>query len=158
MAVLELAEPPDLKYAEATVIPTPPTRPAFETATLAGRTYGYLVRREFHPAATTFPTDAGVNLQVGFVVYPRGGEVARHVHLPIPRSIVGTAEVLLVKEGRCLLDLYDDERRLVVTWELSGGDLVLLVAGGHGVRMLEDTILIEVKQGPYTGLKEKERF
>ena len=70
----------------------------------------------------------------------------------------GATPVLVVKEGRCLLDLYDDERQLVVTWELGAGDLVLLVAGGHGVRMLEDTILIEVKQGPYTGLQEKERF
>ncbi len=148
----------DLNYAEATVTPTPGPQPPFEIATQGGRVLGYLVRHDFRPAATTFPTDEGVNLQVGFVVYPRGGEVARHVHLPLPRSIVGTAEVLVVKEGRCLLDLYDDERQLAVTWELVAGDLVLLVAGGHGVRMLEDTILIEVKQGPYTGLKEKERF
>ena len=38
------------------------------------------------------------------------------------------------------------------------GDIVILVAGGHGFEMLEDTVLMEIKQGPYTGLKEKERF
>ena len=47
---------------------------------------------------------------------------------------------------------------LVATRELLPGDIMLMVGGGHGFRMLEDTVLLEVKQGPYTGLDEKERF
>jgi len=35
---------------------------------------------------------------------------------------------------------------------------MLMVTGGHGFRMLENTVFLEVKQGPYTGLEEKERF
>jgi len=31
-----------------------------------------------------------------------------------------------------------------------------LVGGGHGFRMQEDTVLLEIKQGPYLGLGEKE--
>ena len=61
-------------------------------------------------------------------------------------------------EGRCEMDVYDDERHLVSTHELGPGDVILMVAGGHGFRMLEDTTLLEVKQGPYTGLEEKIRF
>jgi hypothetical protein len=38
------------------------------------------------------------------------------------------------------------------------GDVLLLVKGGHGFRMLEETVFVEIKQGPYTGLDEKERF
>jgi hypothetical protein len=56
------------------------------------------------------------------------------------------------------MDIYDDDRRLVATRELRKGDIMLMVGGGHGFRMLEDTVLLEVKQGPYTGLDEKERF
>jgi hypothetical protein len=41
---------------------------------------------------------------------------------------------------------------------LETGDIILLVAGGHGFRCLEDTVLLEIKQGPYTGLVEKEAF
>jgi len=41
---------------------------------------------------------------------------------------------------------------------LETGDIVMLVNGGHGFSLLEDTILFEIKQGPYTGLVEKERF
>ena len=35
---------------------------------------------------------------------------------------------------------------------------MLMISGGHGFRMLEDTVLFEVKQGPYTGLDEKKWF
>ena len=96
--------------------------------------------------------------QVGFVVYPKGGEVARHVHRSLERRLVGTSEVLIVQKGRCLAEIYDDEQQLVATRELGAGDIMLMVAGGHGFRMLEDTVLLEIKQGPYTGVDEKERF
>ena len=38
------------------------------------------------------------------------------------------------------------------------GDIILLVSGGHDFLMLEDTEMIEVKQGPYAGDDDKERF
>ena len=66
--------------------------------------------------------------------------------------------MLIIKKGRCQIDIYNNERELVVTRELAEGDIMLMVSGGHGFRLLEDTILLEVKQGPYTGLEEKERF
>ena len=76
----------------------------------------------------------------------------------IERHSVGTSEVLVIKSGRCLIDIYDDGQQLIATRELCVGDVVLMVAGGHGFRMVEDTVLLEIKQGPYTGLDEKERF
>jgi mannose-6-phosphate isomerase-like protein (cupin superfamily) len=118
----------------------------------------YIIRAEMAPGKTVFLTPPELNLQVGFVVYPAGGEVARHLHRPLERHIVGTSELLVVKEGRCQMDIYDDDRQLVATRELRKGDIMLMVGGGHGFRMLEDTVLLEVKQGPYTGLDEKERF
>lgn len=107
---------------------------------------------------TEFPTPPELNLQVGFVVYPAGGEVPRHAHKPIERSIVGTAEVIVVRSGRCALDVYDDDGGLVGTRELTTGDVMLMVGGGHGFRMHEPTTLLEVKQGPYLGGHEKVRF
>ncbi len=123
-----------------------------------GRILAYIIRGETEPRETSFITPSEVNLQMGFVVYPTGGEVRPHVHLPLERRIQGTAEVLLVRKGRCELDVYGERREKVATYELRQGDVVLLVAGGHGIRMMEDTVFLEVKQGPYTGLVEKERF
>lgn len=117
-----------------------------------------LIRNAISPPATFFITPPEYKQQVGFVVYPKGAEIARHTHVPLQRHLVGTSEVLIIKKGRCQIDVYNDERELVVTRELAEGDVMLMVSGGHGFRMLEDTILLEVKQGPYTGLEEKERF
>jgi hypothetical protein len=123
-----------------------------------GHSLAYIIRAAYLPECTTFLTPPEFKQQVGFVVYPAGGEIARHFHLPLERHLVGTAEVILVKKGSCLLDIYNDERELVATRELHPGDLMLMVGGGHGFRMLEDTVLLEIKQGPYTNVVEKERF
>jgi quercetin dioxygenase-like cupin family protein len=118
----------------------------------------FIIRAGFSPDQTTFVTPENFPQQVGFVVYPKGGEVARHAHRQLQRHVVGTPEVLVLRKGRCLLDIYNDARRLVATHELSAGDVMLMMGGGHGFRMLEDTVFLEVKQGPYTGTDEKERF
>lgn len=117
-----------------------------------------IIRSGWAPSETTFLTPSHLNQQVGFVVYPSGGSIDPHTHRPIERRITGTAEVLVVRKGRCEVDLFDDDRSLVATRELRQGDILILIGGGHGFRMIEDTVLLEVKQGPYLGLDEKERF
>lgn len=107
--------------------------------------------------ATAFLTSSDSAFQAGFVVYPANGRVKPHVHLPVARHIEGTAEFLLVRSGRCVVDIYSADRRIVATRELGPGDAVLSLGGGHGFRMLADTVLLEIKQGPYN-LAEKERF
>lgn len=129
-----------------------------EHITWNGKPLCYIIRAELNPEKTTFLTPPEFNLQVGYIVYPAGHEIPRHVHRPIERRIVGTAEVLIVRKGRCEIDVYNDDREVVATRELQAGDLMIMVGGGHGFRMLEDTVLLEVKQGPYPGMEEKERF
>jgi mannose-6-phosphate isomerase-like protein (cupin superfamily) len=129
-----------------------------EKITWDGVPLAYIIRGESVPDRTTFLTPPDFRQQVGFVVYPAGGEIQRHVHRPIARHLVGTSEVLVVRRGRCEIDIYNDARELVATRELRVGDVMLMVGGGHGFRMLEDTVFLEVKQGPYTGEDEKERF
>jgi mannose-6-phosphate isomerase-like protein (cupin superfamily) len=118
----------------------------------------YIVRAGATDATTSFFTGDDATFQAGFVVYPAGGSVVPHIHLPVVRTIVGTSELLVVRSGRCIVDIYGDNQALVASRELATGDLVVSVGGGHGFRMLEDTVLFEVKQGPYGGAAEKERF
>ena len=42
--------------------------------------------------------------------------------------------------------------------ELKAGDVAVLFSGGHGFEILEDTLMLEIKQGPYAGTKDKETF
>jgi uncharacterized protein with PhoU and TrkA domain len=123
-----------------------------------GKALAYIIRGDIQPEKTTFLTPPEFKQQVGFIVYPAGGEIRRHVHRPLERHLVGTSEVLLVRQGRCEADVYNDERELVATRELREGDILLMISGGHGFRMLEHTVFLEVKQGPYTGVDEKEVF
>lgn len=118
----------------------------------------YIIRTDPMPEKTTFITPPEFKQQVGFVVYPGGGVIARHLHLALERHLVGTCEVLVLLKGRCLMDIYNDFKELVATRELNKGDVMLMVGGGHGFRVEEDTIFLEVKQGPYLEVEEKERF
>jgi quercetin dioxygenase-like cupin family protein len=124
-----------------------------------GQSLGFIVRGGSTPDRTTYLTPSDCPLQLGYVVYSAGQEIPRHVHLPIQRRLVGTAEVLIVERGRCEVDIYTEDRRVAAIRELRAGDILIATAGGHGFRILEDTVLLEIKQGPYPGDgADKERF
>ena len=118
----------------------------------------YIVRSSLLPQATQFLTPPEFNLQVGYIVHPQGHEIARHVHSRVERRLETTSEVLVVKQGQCEIDVYDDSHVLVATRELRVGDVMIMVGGGHGFRMIEDTVLLEIKQGPFIGADQKETF
>jgi len=123
-----------------------------------GQPLVYIIRTQPLPERTTFVTPPEFKQQVGFVVYPAGGEIAKHIHLALERHLVGTSEVLVLLKGRCLIDIYNDGKELVATRELNEGDVMLMVGGGHGFRIQDDTVFLEIKQGPYLETEEKERF
>src|ERR1700675_2897500 len=93
----------------------------------------YIVRAEFSTAQTRFITPHDCPMQLGFVAYPAGGTVKRHRHKQVARSLTGTSEALVVKSGRCRVDIYDDDKHLVAERELGPGDVLLLIGGGHGL-------------------------
>jgi hypothetical protein len=132
--------------------------PVTEIIRWEGKPLVYIIRSDPLPDRTTFITPPEFKQQVGFVVYPAGGEIARHIHLALERHLVGTSEVLVLLKGRCLIDVYTDGKEFVETRELKAGDVMLMVGGGHGFRMQEDTAFLEIKQGPYLEIEEKERF
>jgi uncharacterized protein YjlB len=126
-----------------------------ETIIWNKKVLAYVIRETVQPEKTLFYTPDDLELQVGFVIYKSGGTIAPHRHIPISRKIGRTCEVIVVKKGRCEVDLYGDDNQVVATHELRTGDLVIIMSG-HGFRMMEDTILLEIKQGPYFGFGEKE--
>jgi cupin fold WbuC family metalloprotein len=117
-----------------------------------------VIRAGFSTQETRFLTQESHQFQLGFIVYKAGSTIPCHTHLPIPRSLVGTSEAILVRQGRAVVMLFDTQRVLITEMELRVGDLIVLYKGGHGFRLLEDTVLMEIKQGPYIGLDEKQRF
>jgi hypothetical protein len=129
-----------------------------EIIAVDGQTLCYVIRQATRPEKTTFITPPDAKQQVGFIVYPRDSVIPRHAHKPLERHIVGMAEVLVVRSGHCQIEVYDDAKKLVATRDLYQNDVVLMVGGGHGFQILEDTVLLEIKQGPYLGADDKELF
>ena len=66
--------------------------------------------------------------------------------------------MLFIKSGRVRVDFYDNEQHYLQSRVLEQGDVILLADGGHGFKMLEQSEIIEVKQGPYNGERDKVRF
>lgn len=123
-----------------------------------GELIACILPHNYKPNKTVFITSDYLNQQLGFIVYPENGVIKRHKHRPIKRKISGTQEILLVRSGQVEVYLFSELKEFVAKRVLSKGDVIMLIKGGHGFRMLKDTVLMEIKQGPYLGVEEKEYF
>jgi hypothetical protein len=118
-----------------------------------------ILRTDYHADGIQFFTPDTFSQQLGYMNRPQGYAIPPHDHNPVPRTIEWTQEVLFIKSGKVRLDLYAPQtREYLGSHILFPGDVVLLAHGGHGFVMLEASEIIEVKQGPYAGEKDKTRF
>lgn len=115
-----------------------------------------IVRHEFRPEGIQFVTPDDYSQQLGYMSRPLGYKIQPHIHLHVDRKATLTQEVLYVRRGRVRVDFYREDESYVESREIATGDVILLSRGGHGFEMLEDSEMIEVKQGPY--LDDKRRF
>ncbi|MDT7836543.1 hypothetical protein [Aquabacterium sp. OR-4] len=119
---------------------------------------GALVLARHIPAADAwgkglkFFSPDGDYQQVGTWGYGAGKTLLAHSHNEVARSVAWTQEVLYIRAGRVLAEVYDTADQKVAELEAGAGDLLVLLRGGHGYRILEDgTQVLEIKNGPYVG-------
>ena len=117
-----------------------------------------IVRSDFSTDGIVFLTPDEYSQQLGYMRRPAGYFIDAHSHNHVDRQVSLTQEVLFVRSGRVRVDLFDTERRHVATRILGPLDVILLSAGGHSFEILEEAELIEVKQGPFVGERDKTRF
>lgn len=117
-----------------------------------------IVRAEYDEPGVKFFTPANFSQQVAYMHHPEGYKIAAHVHNFIIRQVLYTQEVLIIRNGRLKVSLYDSNKNPISSHILKSGDLILLCGGGHSFEMLEETTMIEIKQGPFTGEADKTRF
>lgn len=123
-----------------------------------GRMLALVLRTHFRQNGITFFTPGEFSQQLGYMNHPVGYVIPPHVHNPLVREVQYTKEVLFIKSGRVRIDFYDDDQTYLESRVLNTGDVILLAFGGHGFQMIEPTEMIEVKQGPYAGDRDKIRF
>ena len=106
--------------------------------------------------ATEFFTQDDSILQVGQIALSSEKRILAHRHLPVPRSTVGTNEVLVILKGTLKMHLYGDGSDIEITKEVREGQAVLLVGGGHAFESATDCKILEIKNGPFLKNSDKE--
>lgn len=129
-----------------------------EYITNLGRTLAILLRANYQAEGIQFFTPHDFSQQLAYMKRPEGYVIDPHVHNAVSREVQFTQEVLFIKSGKVRVDFYDDDQSYLESRILNQGDVILLAFGGHGFEMLEDSEIIEVKQGPYAGEADKTRF
>lgn len=122
------------------------------------RMIAIIIYSNFSIEGVEFFTPHNFSQQLAAMRWPKGHRIKPHLHKPVPRNVRRTQETLFIKSGRVNVNFYGEDKRFLESRTLQTGDVILLVSGGHDFKMLEDTEMIEVKQGPYAGEDDKECF
>lgn len=102
-----------------------------------------------------FFSPSSYSQQIGLMTRPAGYRVPAHRHNLVERTIHATQEVLLLRDGVCNVNLFDDDNKILHSIKLLKGDVILLAHGGHEIIMETECEILEVKQGPYAGDADK---
>lgn len=99
---------------------------------------------------TEFVTDPDQPIQLGVLNRLQGTRVEPHRHLPVQRTISGSQEVLIVRSGQILTEIFDVNLNSICVKTLRAGDIFIQYTGGHSFQFVTDSEFIEIKQGPFT--------
>jgi hypothetical protein len=132
--------------------------PSVETVMDGPVVIALVVRAGFDEPGTRFLTPPDFTQQLAVMKHPAGTRIRAHAHAPVRRRGVRTQEVVLIRKGRVRATLYSSRRERLCSPVLVEGDIILLCGGGHAFEMLEESVMVEVKQGPYDGPAEKIEF
>ena len=117
-----------------------------------------IIPKDYEKDGIEFFTPDEFSQQIAYMKHTAGKSIPALMHNNIPREVFFTLETLFIKSGRVKVDFFSKDKKAIGSRTLSSGDTLFLASGGHGFTMLEDTEMIEVKQGPYGGDLDKVRF
>ena len=56
------------------------------------------------------------------------------------------------------MDFYNNKNKYLLSKIINERDIIMLIHGGHGFKVLKNVEMIEVKQGPYSLASDKIKF
>ena len=123
-----------------------------------GKVYAIVVRGAFDKPGCTFVTPRDFPFQLGVHKRREREHVKPHRHTPFKElRDIPVQEFLYIESGSLKVVLYDNNKKFSTT-VLNSRDMILINCA-HEVIFLEDTKMVELKQGPYRGKDaEKEYF
>jgi cupin fold WbuC family metalloprotein len=109
---------------------------------------------EARPGIKFFSEDSWP-FQVGIMQWSAGHISRPHRHNLRSHKVTVTSEALIVWSGKTDVLLYNIRGEVSERLELFAGSVCVMFGGAHGIVVREDSIITELKQGPYEGLEDK---
>ena len=106
----------------------------------------------------TFFTPNETTQQFGYMKHEKKHIIKPHLHKKRITKILYTTEVILLLKGVLRVDFYNYTKNYLFSKILKQKDIIMLVHGGHGFKALRGVEMLEIKQGPYSLIKDKIKF
>lgn len=109
-----------------------------------------VVRGIFNEPGCTFVSPKDFPFQLGLHVRKAKEHIKPHKHIPFKElKSIEVQELLYIESGSIKVTIYSNNKKFFTT-VLNPKDMILLNCA-HEITFLEDTKMIEFKQGPYRG-------
>ena len=106
----------------------------------------------------SFFTPNNASQQFGYMKHKKNYAIKPHQHKKRLTRILSTTEVIIVLKGELRVDFYNHKKKYLFSKIIKKNDIIMLISGGHGFKVIKDVEMIEVKQGPYKLAKDKIKF
>lgn len=121
--------------------------------------FALIVRGDYRKKkGITFFSPNEATQQFGYMKHKKNYNIKPHRHQKRKIKILYTTEIILILKGSLRVDFYDHKEKYLFSKIIKRNDIIMLVHGGHGFKVIEDVEMIEVKQGPYDLAKDKIKF
>ena len=121
--------------------------------------YALIVRKKFRiKSGVNFFTSREATQQFGYMKHKKNHLIMPHKHNKRLTKILITTEVIILFKGILRVDFYGKKNEYLFSKKVYAGDIIMLVNGGHGFKVLKNVEMLEVKQGPYSLAADKVKF
>lgn len=121
--------------------------------------FALVVRGKYRKkSGINFFTSRKATQQFGYMKHKKNYIIKPHQHNERLTKILSTTEVILLLKGVLRVDFYDDKKKYLFSKIIKEKDIIMLIHGGHGFKVLKNIEMIEVKQGPYDLSNDKIKF
>ena len=118
-----------------------------------------IVRNKYrNKKGITFFTHKDLTQQFGYIKHKKKHIIKPHVHNKRLTKVYYTTEVIIMLKGILRVDFYTRSQRYLFSKILKSKDIIMLISGGHGFKVLKDVEMLEIKQGPYSLINDKVKF
>ena len=96
--------------------------------------------------------------QFGYMNHQKNHIIKPHLHKKQTRKLLHTSEVILILKGILRVDFYEKNKQYLFSKILKERDIIMLVHGAHGFKVIKNVQMLEIKQGPYINRLDKVKF